>query len=327
MDQKIVEIDNLTVEFMTRNGLVTAVENVSFSVKKGETLGVIGESGSGKSVTSLALMRILDTNGKILSGELVYSGVDLKRASNATMYGIRGREISMIFQNPRGSLNPVRKVGKQLEDVLCQHGFANKYNSRKKAIDLLATVKIENPTVRFNAYPHELSGGMCQRVVIAIALACQPRLLIADEPTTGLDVTTQKVILDLVKDLTTERGMSMILITHDLGLAANYCDRAIVMEKGKVVESGSVNNLFLNPSHPYTKKLIRATPKKDSQLNQLLTGGSRSSCTNYHEKGRESAPFKHKRRELEYERPLLYIDRLTKEFPIRHQILLSLIHI
>ena len=146
---------------------------------------------------------------------------------------------------------------------------------------------------------------MCQRVVIAIALACQPRLLIADEPTTGLDVTTQKVILDLVKDLTTERGMSMILITHDLGLAANYCDRAIVMEKGKVVESGSVNNLFLNPSQPYTKKLIRATPKKDSQLNQLLTGRSRSSCTNYHEEGRESAPFQHKRRELEYEKPLL----------------------
>ena len=321
MDQKIVEIDNLTVEFMTRNGLVTAVENVSFSVKKGETLGVIGESGSGKSVTSLALMRILDTNGKILSGELVYSGVDLKRASNAAMYGIRGREISMIFQNPRGSLNPVRKVGKQLEDVLCQHGFANKYNSRKKAIDLLATVKIENPTARFNAYPHELSGGMCQRVVIAIALACQPRLLIADEPTTGLDVTTQKVILDLVKDLTTERGMSMILITHDLGLAANYCDRAIVMEKGKVVESGCVNNLFLNPNHPYTKKLIRATPTKGSQLNQLLTGGSQSSSTNCREKGRGSAPFKHKRRELENERPLLYIDRLTKEFPIRNQIL------
>ena len=321
MDQKIVEIDNLTVEFMTRNGLVTAVENVSFSVKKGETLGVIGESGSGKSVTSLALMRILDTNGKILSGELVYSGVDLKRASNAAMYGIRGREISMIFQNPRGSLNPVRKVGKQLEDVLCQHGFANKYNSRKKAIDLLATVKIENPTARFNAYPHELSGGMCQRVVIAIALACQPRLLIADEPTTGLDVTTQKVILDLVKDLTTERGMSMILITHDLGLAARYCDRAIVMEKGKVVESDCVNNLFLNPNHPYTKKLIRATPTKGSQLNQLLTGGSQSSSTNYREKGRGSAPFKHKRRELENERPLLYIDRLTKEFPIRNQIL------
>ena len=138
MDQKILEIDNLTVEFMTRNGSVTAVENVSFSVKKGETLGVIGESGSGKSVTSLALLRILDTNGKILSGELVYSGVDLKRASNAAMYDIRGREISMIFQNPRGSLNPVRKIGKQLEDVLCQHGLANKYNARKKAIDLLA---------------------------------------------------------------------------------------------------------------------------------------------------------------------------------------------
>ena len=320
MDQKILEIDNLTVEFMTRNGSVTAVENVSFSVKKGETLGVIGESGSGKSVTSLALMRILDTNGKILSGELVYSGVDLKRASNAAMYDIRGREISMIFQNPRGSLNPVRKIGKQLEDVLCQHGLANKYNARKKAIDLLATVKIENPTARFNAYPHELSGGMCQRVVIAIALACQPRLLIADEPTTGLDVTTQKVILDLVKDLTTERGMSMILITHDLGLAANYCDRAIVMEQGKVVESGCINNLFLNPNHPYTKKLIRATPNKSSQLNQLLPSESRSSCISYLQGGHQSASFNHKGREPKNQRPLLYIDRLTKEFPIRNQI-------
>ena len=248
--KNLVEVDNLTVEFTTRNGIVQAVSDVSFHIAKGETLGIVGESGSGKSVTSYALMRILEANGMIASGDMVYGGIDLKNASNSTMREIRGREISMIFQNPRAALNPIRMVGKQLEDVMRQHGFATRQNAKAKAIELLKMVRINNPEDRYHSYPHELSGGMCQRIVIAVAIACQPRLLIADEPTTGLDVTTQKAVLDLVGELTKAQGMSTILITHDLGLAAAYCDRLIVMEKGRVVESAGAADMFARPAQP-----------------------------------------------------------------------------
>ncbi|MCX7320927.1 MAG: ABC transporter ATP-binding protein, partial [Hyphomicrobiales bacterium] len=219
--QPLLDVKNLTVEFATRRGIVKAVQQVDISVAKGETLGIVGESGSGKSVTSYAVMRILDRAGSIAEGAVMFSGIDVKAAR---------REISMIFQNPRAALNPIRKVGHQIEDVLRQHAQAGSNDRADKAIDALEQVKIARPRERYHAYPFELSGGMCQRVVIALALACNPQLLIADEPTTGLDVTTQKAVMDLITELTKSRGMSTILITHDLGLAAAYCDRVVVVQ-------------------------------------------------------------------------------------------------
>src|SRR5712664_4115355 len=243
--QPLLDVNDLTVEFATRRGIVKAVQHVNITVAKGETLGIVGESGSGKSVTSYAVMRILDRAGKIA-------------------------EISMIFQNPRAALNPIRKVGDQIEDVLRQHVQSAASDRGEKAIEALEQVKIARPRERYHAYPFELSGGMCQRVVIALALACNPQLLIADEPTTGLDVTTQKAVMDLIVELTKRRGMSTILITHDLGLAAAYCDRVVVMEKGRVVETAKSADIFANPQHAYTRKLMRATPRIGASLRDLL---------------------------------------------------------
>ncbi len=247
-----------------------AVQHVTVRVAKGETVGIVGESGSGKSVTSYAVMRILDRAGKIAEGSITFGGVDVRNAPESEVRNLRGREISMIFQNPRSALNPIRKVGKQIEDILLEHVQAVPADVKEKAIDALRRVRIANPEERYHAYPFELSGGMCQRVVIALALACQPELLIADEPTTGLDVTTQKAVMDLVVELTRERGMSTILITHDLGLAAAYCDRVVVMEKGKVVETAPSRQIFAAPEHAYTKKLMRATPRLGIGLRDLL---------------------------------------------------------
>jgi peptide/nickel transport system ATP-binding protein len=258
------------VEFATRRGIVKAVQHVNISVAKGETLGIVGESGSGKSVTSYAVMRILDRAGKIAEGSVMFSGIDVKAATENQMRDLRGREISMIFQNPRAALNPIRKVGDQIEDVLRQHVQSAASDRGEKAIEALEQVKIARPRERYHAYPFELSGGMCQRVVIALALACNPQLLIADEPTTGLDVTTQKAVMDLIVELTRRRGMSTILITHDLGLAAAYCDRVVVMEKGRVVETALSADIFAKPEHPYTKKLMRATPRLGVSLRDLL---------------------------------------------------------
>src|SRR5438552_17309985 len=264
------DVTDLTVESSTRRGIVKAVQHVNITVAKGETLGIVGESGSGKSVTSYAVMRILDRAGKIAEGSVVFSGIDVKTATETQMRDLRGREISMIFQNPRAALNPIRKVGDQIEDVLRQHVESTSNDRGEKAIEALEQVKIARPRERYHAYPFELSGGMCQRVVIALALACRPQLLIADEPTTGLDVTTQKTVMDLIVELTKQRGMSTILITHDLGLAATYCDRVVVMEKGRVVESATSRAVFTTPSHPYTRKLMRATPRLGVSLRDLL---------------------------------------------------------
>jgi peptide/nickel transport system ATP-binding protein len=266
----LLDINDLTVEFATRRGIVRAVQHVNISVAKGETLGIVGESGSGKSVTSYAVMRILDRAGKIAEGSVVFSGIDVKAATENQMRDLRGREISMIFQNPRAALNPIRKVGDQIEDVLRQHVQSAASDRGEKAIEALERVKIARPRERYHAYPFELSGGMCQRVVIALALACNPQLLIADEPTTGLDVTTQKAVMDLIVELTKRRGMSTILITHDLGLAAAYCDRVVVMEKGRVVETALSADIFAKPEHAYTKKLMRATPRLGVSLRDLL---------------------------------------------------------
>jgi len=268
--QPLLDVNDLTVEFATRRGIVKAVQHVNISVGKGETLGIVGESGSGKSVTSYAVMRILDRAGKIAQGSVMFSGIDVKGATENQMRDLRGREISMIFQNPRAALNPIRKVGDQIEDVLRQHVQSAASDRGEKAIEALEAVKIARPRERYHAYPFELSGGMCQRVVIALALACNPQLLIADEPTTGLDVTTQKAVMDLIVELTKRRGMSTILITHDLGLAAAYCDRVVVMEKGRVVESALSADVFSRPEHAYTRKLMRATPRLGVSLRDLL---------------------------------------------------------
>src|ERR1700710_1815837 len=304
--QPLLDVSDLTVEFATRRGIVKAVQHVDISVGKGETLGIVGESGSGKSVTSYAVMRILDRAGKIAEGSVVFSGIDVKSATENQMRDLRGREISMIFQNPRAALNPIRKVGDQIEDVLRQHVQQATTNDRgEKAVEALEAVKIARPRERYHAYPFELSGGMCQRVVIALALACNPQLLIADEPTTGLDVTTQKAVMDLIVELTKRRGMSTILITHDLGLAAAYCDRVVVMEKGRVVETALSADIFAKPEHAYTKKLMRATPRIGVSLRDLLpeeeAAAMRTPTANTSQG--DSA------------KPLLVVEKLVREYP------------
>ncbi len=300
----LLDIRDLCVEFETRKGIVRAVEKIDISLKKGETLGIVGESGSGKSVTSYAAMRILDRAGRITSGSIVYSGIDLATAGEAEMRDLRGREMSMIFQNPRAALNPIRQIGRQIEDVLIQHVQATRAEARRRAIAALEQVRIANPEERYNAYPFQLSGGMCQRVVIALALACRPQLLIADEPTTGLDVTTQKAIMDLIVDLTREHGMSTILITHDLGLAAAYCDRVTVMEKGRVVECASSQDIFGSPQHAYTRKLMRATPRPGALLQDLLP-----------EDSPPQSPANAQSTAARSDTPLLRIEGLIKEYP------------
>jgi len=306
--QPLLDVSDLTVEFSTRRGIVKAVQHVNISVAKGETLGIVGESGSGKSVTSYAVMRILDRAGRIAEGSVMFSGIDVKAASENEMRDLRGREISMIFQNPRAALNPIRKVGDQIEDVLRQHVQQSQVSDRgEKAIEALEQVKIARPRERYHAYPFELSGGMCQRVVIALALACNPQLLIADEPTTGLDVTTQKAVMDLIVELTKRRSMSTILITHDLGLAAAYCDRVVVMEKGRVVETARSADIFARPEHAYTKKLMRATPRIGVSLRDLLPEEEAaalpavSTTTKIAAEGEAT--------------PLLLVEKLVKEYP------------
>jgi peptide/nickel transport system ATP-binding protein len=309
----LLDVNDLTVEFATRRGIVKAVQHVNIQVAKGETLGIVGESGSGKSVTSYAVMRILDRAGKIAEGSVHFSGVDVKAASEDQMRDMRGREISMIFQSPRLALNPIRKIGHQIEDVLLQHVQVDRSQVTDRAIAALEQVKIARPRERYHAYPFQLSGGMCQRVVIALALACGPRLLIADEPTTGLDVTTQKAVMDLVVELTKQRNMSTILITHDLGLAAAYCDRVVVMEKGRVVETALSSNIFAKPEHPYTRKLMRATPRLGVFLRDLLPEEESSAVTTAPAK--MEAPVKPAADANGAAKPLLLIEKLVKEYP------------
>ena len=301
----LLEIRDLTVEFQTRRGIVRAVQNVDVTVAKGETVGIVGESGSGKSVTSFAVMRILDRAGRIADGSVMFSGIDVRGADEHAMRDLRGREMSMIFQNPRAALNPIRKVGRQIEDVLLQHVQATPQEVTEKAVEILDQVRIARPRERYHAYPFELSGGMCQRVVIALALACRPQLLIADEPTTGLDVTTQKTVMDLVTELTRQRGMSTILITHDLGLAAAYCDRVVVMQKGSVVETAESRMIFKSPSHPYTRKLMKATPRPGVGLRDLLPEDETPPVQPSPAHGLNGKAGT----------PLLVVEKLIKEFP------------
>ena len=317
----LLEVGDLTVEFATRRGIVKAVQHVNIAVAKGETLGIVGESGSGKSVTSYAVMRILDRAGKIAEGSVTFSGIDVRAASEDEMRDLRGREMSMIFQSPRLALNPIRKIGHQIEDVLLQHVQVDRSQVSEKAIEALEQVRIARPRERYHAYPFELSGGMCQRVVIALALACNPQLLIADEPTTGLDVTTQKAVMDLMVELTRRRSMSTILITHDLGLAAAYCDRIVVMEKGRVVETAPSIDIFARPSHPYTRKLMRATPRLGIALRDLLpeeegpsSTSSRVPTTFAEEMDPRVRPGADDQT-TDAGKPLLLVEKLVKEYP------------
>ncbi|GIP22358.1 ABC transporter ATP-binding protein [Paenibacillus sp. J22TS3] len=261
MAERLLEIENLTTGFMTEKGFVKATDNISINIEKGKTLCLVGESGSGKSVTSLSIMRLIDyAGGAILDGKIKFHGEDLASKDQEDMRKIRGNKIAMIFQDPMSALNPVFTVGDQIAESIILHQNKSEAEAKKEAINLLRMVGIPAPEIRVKQYPHELSGGMCQRVVIAIALACNPELLIADEPTTALDVTVQAQILDLLQRLKEELGMSILLITHDMGVAAEMADRIAVMYAGAIVEEGTVEEIFSNPSHPYTVGLLQSIP-------------------------------------------------------------------
>jgi peptide/nickel transport system ATP-binding protein len=265
----LLEVRGFGLEFRTRSGVVHALADINLTIRKGETVGLVGESGSGKSVLSYAMLGISDRAARVTGGSMVFGGLDLLQASEAELAEIRGREISMIFQNPRTALNPIRRVGAQIEDVLARHSTVRAAERRARAIAALRHVNIPDPERRYSAYPFELSGGMCQRVMIALALACRPALLIADEPTTGLDVTTQAGIMDLIGARARESGMATLFITHDLALAADHCDRIAVMHAGHLIESAPTARLFSAARHPYTAQLMRATPAADTMLDSL----------------------------------------------------------
>jgi peptide/nickel transport system ATP-binding protein len=265
----LLAVEDLGIEFRTRSGTVRALDRIGFALHRGETMALVGESGSGKSVTAYAIMGILDAAARIMSGRIMFGGLELLQADEKTISETRGRELAMIFQNPRTALNPIRPVGKQIADILLRHGNVSSAEASRCATDMLAKVRIPDPERRARSYPFELSGGMCQRVMIAMALACEPQLLIADEPTTGLDITTQAVIMDLIAELASSRRMATLLITHDLGLAAKYSDGIAVMHAGHVVETAPTEALFAAPHHPYTARLIAATPGGATGLDEL----------------------------------------------------------
>lgn len=269
--QPILEVKNLNVSFHVRAGEVKAVRGVNFHVDKGEAVAIVGESGCGKSVTAQTIMRLLPTPPSFVKeGSIIFNGEDLLKKTEKEMESIRGKNIGMIFQDPMTSLNPTITIGKQITEGLIKHQNVSKKDAYARAIEMLNLVGIPNPDARFSQYPHEFSGGMRQRAMIAIALACNPALLIADEPTTALDVTIQAQILDVMKDLQKRLGISIILITHDLGVVADMCDRVVVMYAGKVVETGTKWEIFQNPQHPYTRGLLRSMPRLDQKKDEPL---------------------------------------------------------
>ena len=271
-EETVLSVENLVTSFKITGREINAVDNCSFSVKKGKTLGIVGESGCGKSVTSLSLMRLIpDPPGKIVSGKVIFENKNLLNLSEKEMRSVRGNKISMIFQEPMTSLNPVYTIGNQIAEVFILHKGATKKQARELSIDMLKQVRIPSPEKRIDEYPHQLSGGMRQRVMIAIAIACKPSLLIADEPTTALDVTIQAQILALMNNLQKENGMSTILITHDFGVVAETCDDVAVMYAGKIVEKASTKDIFSNPKHPYTIGLLNSIPKLGEKRQRLNT--------------------------------------------------------
>jgi peptide/nickel transport system ATP-binding protein len=270
----LLDVRDFGLEFRTRGGTVHALQGINLQLHKGEIVGLVGESGSGKSVLSYALLGISDRAARVTSGSAFFGGLDLLKADERTLADLRGRDISMIFQSPRTALNPIRPIGQQIEDVLRRHAAARGpdlgLSLKQHAVQALREVAIADPERRVHAYPFELSGGMCQRVMIALALACRPGLLIADEPTTGLDVTTQAAVMDLITGLARERQMATLFITHDLALAADYCDRIVVMHAGHAVESAPTKTLFGHARHPYTARLMSSTPGPHSSIQSLL---------------------------------------------------------
>lgn len=267
--EKLLEVKNLCVNFGTYGGEVKAVRGVTFDLHKGETLAIVGESGSGKSVACKTIMRILSSNGYIKDGQILFDGKDLTKISEKDMEKVRGKDIAMIFQDPMTSLNPTMTIGKQIMEPIIKHQGFSKEDARKRAIELIELVGISDAEKRFKQYPHQFSGGMRQRIVIAISLACNPKVLIADEPTTALDVTIQAQILELIKDLQEKTGVAVIFITHDLGVVANMADRVAVMYAGKIIEYGTSDDIFYDPKHPYTWGLLGSMPTLDIGDNDL----------------------------------------------------------
>jgi len=271
MSDAILQVRDLRTEFRTEGGIVRAVDGVSFEVERGRTLGIVGESGSGKSVTNLSILRLIpDPPGRITHGSIVFDGQNLLGLPEAGMRRIRGKRISMIFQDPMTSLNPYLRIGTQLGEVLELHEHATRAEARRRSIEMLERVGIPDAPARIDRYPHEFSGGMRQRVMIAMALLCKPEVLIADEPTTALDVTIQAQILDLIRTMRDELGMAVILITHDLGVVAGMADDIAVMYAGRVVEEGRTTALFRNPRHPYTLGLLRSIPRLEGNPGRLV---------------------------------------------------------
>lgn len=273
MPEKILDVKNLQTHFFTRSGVVKAVDGVSFSVNKGETLGLVGESACGKTITCLSLLRLVPKPaGKIVGGEVILDGTDLLKLSKKKMQDIRGEQISMILQDPMTSLNPVFSVGKQIAWPIKQHQKnINKNAIWEKVKEMLAKVKIPSPEIRMMEFPHQMSGGMRQRIIGAMSLSCQPKIIIADEPTTALDVTVQAQFLDLIKSIQREDDLAMIMVTHDFGIVANVCDRVAVMYAGKIVETAPIRDLFNNPQHPYTIALMASLPKMEDDLDTLYS--------------------------------------------------------
>ncbi len=274
--EKLLEVKNLNVTFETHGGTVQAIRDVSFDLHRGETLAVVGESGSGKSVMTKSVMRLLADNGNIKHGEILYhyedgTIVDIAKLRDGEMHKIRGAEIAMVFQDPMTSLNPTMTIGKQIMEPIMKHQNLSKKDARQKAIELISMVKIDRPTKRMKQYPHEFSGGMRQRIVIAVALACNPNILICDEPTTALDVTIQAQIIDLIKELQQQTKAAVIFITHDLGVVANIADRVAVMYAGKICEIGTSSDVFYTPAHPYTWGLLASKPNTDNLGEKLYS--------------------------------------------------------
>jgi oligopeptide/dipeptide ABC transporter ATP-binding protein len=267
----LLEVDHLEVQFFTRRGVVQAVRGVSFTIEKGETLGVVGESGSGKSVMAQTLLGLTELPGRITGGDVRWKGQSLVHDAEGTLDRVRGNEIAMIFQDPMTSLNPLLTVGAQIMEVLRRHKGMNRQQARARAVELLDLVGIANPTARVDQHPHEMSGGMRQRVLIAMALSCEPELLVADEPTTALDVTIQAQILELIAELQQRLGLAVMLITHDLGVVAGLCDRVAVMYSGKLVELATADEVFGTPAHPYSTGLLRSTPRLDVVMPRLVS--------------------------------------------------------
>lgn len=267
---KVLEIENLHTSFFTRRGEVQAVRDVNFSLERGEILGVVGESGSGKSVTAMSVMQLLGRGGKITKGSVNFDGTDLVGLAEEQLREVRGARISMVFQDPMSSLNPLITVGKQVQEMLDTHTKLSKAEAKERVLELFRLVRIPEPERRYGSYPHEFSGGMRQRVVIAMALACDPEVLIADEPTTALDVTIQDQILRILRRLQADLGMSIVFITHDLGVVAELCSRVIVMYGGTIVEEGTLDEIFSETAHPYTLGLLASVPRIDGDRTQRL---------------------------------------------------------